>query len=455
MECTVENKKLIPLQKVVNASIIDVYGDIGRLEQRSYHWGSRGLKELYTHALPKIKHKVWITVNKNTHTGTLPLDFDLETFVGFIDSRWHKVPIRLNNKITDTKNIIDVPCEDTCPKCNQDTKICNDLVVTEEVNLITINSTTYEQIIIKKLYPNGDYYLEKTTPILDIVTNTVIYAINKEFIVNFDLKPCGCLEVDKRNTANLQKFCPDIYCNYYAPCDSICNTSFGGYKIFEESGLIQMDEGYPFEKVYIEYYGFISKIKGQYYVPQVAFETLVEWIKLRSIKDKKGTERWRILDQKEDYRVAKGNMMKVLGRVSLAHIMQAIVNLPKFDIDYNNDYSSYQGCFNQIISTTSITEACTNSGQSVNNVTQVINRSAYVFAVKVGNGIGTPVDGQSTYQNNIFKGATDVEYLFLGKQVYAKIDGDFTLDSATGTLSISPNVFIAGDSLILNYNKNP
>jgi len=461
MECTIENKKMVPLSMAVNAAMIDTYADRGRATQRFSHWASRGLKELYSHALPKIKHKVWLTVNKNTHTATLPLDFSHETFIGFIDARWHKVPLKLNNSIVDSRNIVDVECEDACPKCKQDKSICNDLVITEEKNIIVINDSTYEETIIKKLYPNGDYYLETTTPYLNIGTNNVEYAPpKKEFIVNFDLKPCGCLETTQQNTDNLIKFCPDIYCNYYAPCDSACNTSVGGYKVFTETGLIQMDHHYPYDKVYIEYDGFITKIKGQYYIPYVAFETVVEWIKLRAIKDNKNVPRWQKLDQERYYTTAKGNMMIVLRRASLAYIMQSISSLPKFDVDYNNDYWSYNQCFNSpqsqlIADSVASNSSINNSGGTViNNTTTIINRTAFVLTVKTGDGIGYPVDGQSTYQNNVLKGAMDVEYLILGNQIFTKKAGQFDIDSVTGTVDISPSKFVAPDVLILNYNKN-
>lgn len=453
MECTIENKKLIPLSRVVKSSIIDTYGDIGILEERYSHWATRELKQIYMQSLPKLTHKVLLEVNKNTHTATLPLDFDSETFIGGINEKWQKVPLRLNNNLVDSKNITDIPCEDACPKCQQDTGICNDLVVTEEINLIVINDTTYEQTIIKKLYPNGDYYLETTTPMLDIATNGVVYHTKKDFIVNFDLKPCGCLETTPANIVTLQNYCPDIYCRYYSDCGMPCNSTFGGYKIFEETGLIQFDVNFPYSKVYLEYNGFIQKIKGQYYVPEVAFETLVEGVKLRAIKNKKNVLRWQVIDQKNEYREAKGNMSKILGRASLTRISQSIMSLPKFDIDYNNYYSSYQNCFSQVTNTAAVAAACTNSGLSVTNTTTIINRTAYVLAVRTGDGVGNPVDGQSIYQNNVLKNATDIEFVFLAKQVLTKKDGDFTFDSVAGEINISPNVFVTGDSLIINYNK--
>lgn len=462
MECTVENKKKIKLDAVVNAAIIDMYEDTGRYFQRANFMAARGLKKLYNEALPKIKHKAWLPVNSNTHTATLPLDWDSETFVGFVDTRWHKVPLKLNNSITDTINIVDVPCESPCPKCNQDTSICNDLVITEEVNLIVINDTTYEQTIIKKLYPNGDYWLETTTPVLNIETNSVDspYPVTREFITNFDLKPCGCLDTTPLNTANLIAHCPDIYCNYYAPCDTQCCADYGGYKIFEESGLIQMDQRYPFDKVYVEYNGYIAKIQGSYYVPRIAFECLVEYTKFKLIQNKRNIALSEREWQKQNWIRERSNFTKVNGQISLALIMQTITMGPKFDVDFGIDW---YGCFggggfSQSVSsgTNGSNGTGGNSGNSttiINNNT-IINRTAFVLAVKATGTTGMPVPGQSTYQNNVLKGALDVEFILLAKQVLTKEDGDFSLDPATGIVDISPNQFVLNDSLIINYNKN-
>ncbi len=102
MNCEVANSKLVPLSKVVKASIVDVYGDIGKMQQTFSHWACRGLKKLSIESLPRVTNKVLLTVNGNTHTATLPLDFNEERFMGFIDDRGFKVPIKLNNNIYDT-----------------------------------------------------------------------------------------------------------------------------------------------------------------------------------------------------------------------------------------------------------------------------------------------------------------------------------------------------------------
>lgn len=450
MECTVSNNKLVTLSSAVRASIIDKYEDIGKVEQRYSHWACRELKQLYTQILPKLKYKETLTVNRNTFTATLPMGFYEETFVGGINEQWQKVPFKLNNRLVDSKNITEVPCEDACPKCQQDTSICNDLVVTEETELVVLNDNTYEKTIIKKLYPNGDYYLETTTPIIDIDDDEVTYVTKKEFITNFDLKPCGCLDTTPQNIATLQSCCPDIYCNYYAPCLSQCDTSYG-YRVFEESGLIQFDRNFPFDKVYIEYYAFIQKIRGQYYLPQVAFECVVEGIKKRAIKDKPNVPNWQIFNQKEDYKIAKRDLQKILGRVSLAQIIQSINTLPKFDFDLPDWY----GCFGGGYANT-FTEPISNSTSSttVTNATTIINRTSFVLSVKTGEGIGHPVDGAGTYQNNVLIGALDLKWIFVARQTFTLEDGDFTFNSSTGTIDISPNKFFTPDSLIVPYNKN-
>ena len=454
MECTVENKKLTPLSAVTNAAIVDMYEDTGKTFQRANFMVARGLRKLYNEVLPKVHHKVWLTVNKNTHTATLPIDYWDSTFVGFVDERWHKVPLKINTALTDSINIIDVPCEEKCDKCGQDKGICNDLVITEESNLIVINDTTYEETIIKKLYPNGDYYLEKSTPVIDINTDTVSYSVSKEFIVNFDLKPCGCLETNTLNTDNLQKFCPDIYCSYYAPCESRCNTSFGGYKIFEESGLIQFDSRYPFDKCYLEYYGYIIKKNGKYYVPSVSFETLVEWTKFKLIQNKKSVSLSEREWQKQNYIRERRNMEKVMWKISLSQIVQSLNSLPRFDFDIRSDW--YGTCFSRTAGVEAATAAAAVSTVNTEccTTTTFINKTAFTLAVKVDGNPGSPVNEASTYQNNILKGATDISYLFLAKQILTIADGDFTFNSTTGTIDISPNQFFTGDSLIINYNKN-
>lgn len=463
-DCIEQNKRQVPLIKAVKAAITDTWGNISELQQLFSHWGARELKQLQMEVLKVGKTKVLIQVNRNTMTGTLPIDFGQDLFVGYIrDGK--KISLKLSSRIADVCNIQEIPFEDTCTSCGQDKTICEDLSVTEEVTLVVINDNTYENKVIKKLYPNGDYYLETTKWYADVETGVAVQApTQKEFITNFGLQPCGCLQQTEENIQRLQTHCYDCYsCNYACHCNEKSNYE---YAIFEDTGLIQLDYDYPYDFVYLEYLGFMPKRNGQYMVPEVAFETIVEAIKLRSIKDKKGVERWRIQDKRDDYKMARKTMMRLLTSVSISQIVSAMRSIPKFNIDYND---SWYRCFdnNAFQNTASLLSGASGGSSSgggsgsggdnttiINNYpTTIINNGSYQLAVLTGSGAGHPVNGASTYQNDLLKNSSDTEFIIVAKTIYSKINGDFSINTTTGVVDISPNAFFDGDSLIIPYNK--
>jgi hypothetical protein len=457
--CTIESKKQVPLIKVVRAAITDVWGNISELQQLYSFWASRGLKKLQRETLKVGKTRVLLTVNPNTKTATLPLDFDEDFFVGIINDKGQKVALNLSSTLADNCNIDEVDFEDKCTSCNQDKTICEDLAVTEEVTLVVINGNTYEDKVIKKLYPNGDYYLETTKWYLNITSDAVESNTTKEFITNFGLKPCGCLETTVENIAKIQTTCPDVFaCHYACGCNEVLKY---GYAIFEDTGLIQFDFNFPYSKVYLEYRGFMSKKNGQYQVPEVAFETLVEWTKYKAVKDKKGVEKWRIDALLESYTSERKAMNKVRARFSIETIIAAIRRTPKLNLDYND---SWYSCFDRSALNNALSGASGGSSSSsggtgdnttiINNYpTTIINNASYQLAVKTGNGAGHPVDNTTTYQNNILKNATDLNIIFLARQTLTKDDGDFSFDAVSGTITLTSSTFFTGDSLVVPYNK--
>lgn len=461
MECSIENKRLIPIIKAVNASIIDSHEDIGKTQERRMHWAARGVKKLYAESLPRIPERVLVTVNKNFKTAPLPLGFDEEVFVGGIDSNYQRVPIGVNANLVNTTGIVFDDSVERCPSCSQDKSICNDLIVTEEVTLVVIGSGTYEETVVKKLYPNGDYYLETTTPYIDLTSGGILYKTDKKFVANFDLKPCGCLEANQRNIITMQAYCHDVYCTYFS---SNCNTGYkGGYRIFEDTGVIQFDKNFPYDRVYLEFYSFMRKKNGQYAVPQVAFETLVEWINFKAIDGLKSVSNsdrnWRF----RMYTTARSNMELILGRFSLSYIVGSIDKGPKFDNDIAQGFS---GCFYstpQCISvpnTASNLSACesvSSAGSGGTTITgstiTIVNNTTYTLSVKCDGNPGSPVDGETAYQNNVLKGAFGVEYIIVAKTIETLKDGDFTFNTTDGIIDRAPNVFVTGDTLIVHYNK--
>jgi len=335
VECKSELRNLTPLSKVVRAAIADSHEDIGKSEELYSFWAARGLRKLLRETLRFGVRRVYLYVNHNTKTANLPVDFKEETFVGVINTEGYKEALLPDGDLIDTLGTVDKGCEETnkCERCTQPKSICEDLQITESENIIKINGASYTETVVRKLYPNGDYTLETTTPVLDTQTNAVTYQTATKYITNLDLKVCGCLETTPENIEKVRCCCEDVYNTYYAGSCG-CSRQFGSYKIFEETGRIQFDPNFPFNKVYLEYVGFMPKIKGDYYVPEVAFETLVEWTKFKSIDGKSSRsvpnsdKKWRW----DMYLTARRNMDKELGRVSLSTIIEAAQRVPKFDI---------------------------------------------------------------------------------------------------------------------------
>lgn len=465
-DCSKELQRTVPLSKAVAAAIVDTHEDVGRVQQSFYHWGARGLKKLDRESLRTGLRKVVIAVNKTTRTATLPPDFGGEHFVGVIEG-CRKVPLKLNVSLADTKNVEDIPCEDKCEKCNQDKAICQDLTVTEDTVIVNVNGFASQQTIIKKLYPDGSYYLETMIPVWDVTSESVIYTTTKEFIAAIDLKPCGCIEETEENIEKIKCCNPDVYDCYFTTCDAECNGDYGGYKIFEESGLIYFDNPKNFSKIYLEYWGFMPKKNGQYHIPEVAFETLVNWIKFKWVENKRNVplvERNWVFEQ---YKRERSNMEKINGRISLAFIIQSIGLTPKFDLDFGvcdincgdvslSNFVAASSSYSASASSSSDTgTGGTGSGECCDKKLL----TPFQLAKVAGLGGDNPVIDVNYYQNDLLKDAMNLELIVVNNNNETRKALQFTFDSSTGTINrwqydgVTPNPWSTGDVLVVNFAK--
>lgn len=443
-------KKLVPLSKVTSAVMLDLYLDIGTMQQLVFYWAARELKLMQKQSIKSGTRRALITVNQNTRTASLPPDFDEETFVGFIrHNKKHSIPLRTN--LTNDNSITTIECEDTCKVCGQDATICNDMTVTETTEVVVVGDTTATKTIIKKLYPDGSYYLETTYPYWDIENSVIAYATTKEFIATIDLKDCGCINPTVENIETIQNCCYSCYCSHFAGCGDVCRDE-GGYAIFEDTGLIQFDYKFRHTQVYLEYRGFIPKLNGQLAVPEVAFEALVEATKFRVIEGKRNVTNPDKLFRLSMKNLARKNMIKVMARLSLDDIIYAVNLTPKFDWTCPawNDYCPVTTPAVTVITNSN---ACDASATTCNNTNPVLTPFQIAVKATATSIAGLPTNGSSTYQNDALIGALNLEYLFISGNVYTKQMGQFTVDTVTGTISISPNVFITDDVLIANFNK--
>lgn len=460
INCKTELKRTVPLNRVVFAAILDNREDIGKTQQLYTHWGSRGLKKLNREVLKTGFRKVILTINRSTNTATLPADFH-DIHDAFVLINNIKIPLRLRTDLGDSKNIEDIPCEDKCEKCNQDKAICEDLTITEDTVLVLVNGITAQQTIIKKLYPDGSYYLETRIPVWDISTSGIVYTTTKEFITALDLKDCGCIDETPENIAKIACCAPDVYCCHFAPCDNSCTTDYGGYRVFEESGLIQFDKIGTFTKVYLEYWGFMPKKNGQYQVPEVAFETLVEWIRFKDIDGRKVAnidKQWRW----GRYLTERRNMEKIMGRISLSQIIQAIGLIPKFDIEYYPESWCETESSTTVVAAASTDTTCESSPEPSPEPCPCPPpakiKTPFQLIVVAGIGAG-PTPGLHTYTNSVLVDALDVNLIVVNNTPETTAM-QFTFSNANPSLlsrfqgdGVTPNLWQAGDVLVINYSK--
>jgi hypothetical protein len=73
------------------------------------------------------------------------------------------------------------------------------------------------------------------------------------------------------------------------------------------------------------------------------------------------------------------------------------------------------------------------------------------MSVKVDGIDGSPVNGVNTFQSNDLIGA-EVDDILVNKFPETVIDGDFTFDATTGTITRT-NAWVTNDTAIINYIK--
>lgn len=328
-------RKFVPISKAVKQAVMDMYEDFGKVEARYNAWAIRGIKKLTNETLKSNKRYAMLNVNHNLNSAVLPPDFEEAIYVGWIDECGKKWQLTLNGSITNPKLIDEIPCDNQCDKqCDCYPKqLCCDLESTQVINRILINDTYYDETVTSTLLPSGEFYEVTTTPIAG--SEGIEYITTKKYVTSFDVEECGCIKKTKKNDSKLKVCAWDQYTCYCTPC-SYGDTDFGGYNIFPENNTIMFDGAMKFSKVYVEYRGGLPKKGNEYLIPEVTFETIINFTKFKSVENKKGVS---LADRGwhwERYMIERGNMVKILGRISLSDVIHSALLVPKFDVNQNH-----------------------------------------------------------------------------------------------------------------------
>lgn len=203
------------------------------------------------HDILKLSLQQWVRVNKSTPVYFIDLPKCCDKFinVGKIDNckrhvifnRWDGIPtLPMPDSITDCT-------------CGGGIKECIETYEETSEN-VTISAGTYKKTTKKRIYENGDVYIEVSTPV-DKVTiggsnNGYDYIIDKTYLCKLELNPCGCVTVSQQNLDIVQQCCNDTT---YSECKALCNKYF---KMPEDKGVTFNEAGYYYEdmrnkKVYL------------------------------------------------------------------------------------------------------------------------------------------------------------------------------------------------------------
>lgn len=200
--------------------------------------GSQVWKEIQ-HDILKLTIQQWVSVNKSTPVYYIDLPKCCDKFinVGKIDGC--KKHVVFNS--WDGLPTLPMPiCATECT-CGDGIKECIEQYE-ETVENITISAGTFPKTTKKRIYENGEVYIETSTP-TDKVTksgtnNGYDYIVDKTYLCKLDINPCGCVSVSQQNLEVVTQCCAE---DTISRCTSICNKYF---KQPTDKGLTYNESGY-------------------------------------------------------------------------------------------------------------------------------------------------------------------------------------------------------------------
>lgn len=418
-------KNTIPISKVTRAAAIDLGEDFLRVDATFAHWAVRGLNKISREVLRGGLKRVILPVHKNFKTISIPADFKSLAFIGVVDDCGMKHGLTPKGYIAE--NIKPEDCQDSCSSCGQDLDICEDMNVKETIEYVTFPETGDQQFEKKtsKYFESGKYFEKIIYPVWDMSEEDVVFKTSNKIITEFDTLQCGCLAKSDENISKIKEHCYGTYCKCYTPCRETSD-DIGGYRIFEDTGIIQLDKNIQFDQVYIEYFGSLPKINGEFHVPEVAFETLVAFVKYKNCEHKKSMALVERDWMKRNYKTEKDNMFIILGRIRLSDIISSVRRTPKFELN-GNAYSCDS------------TFATATSGVSSSPVVIIKNENTAVINNAGVNGIDVTMSST---------GPSYSDYRFAGKTIVSVAREGMVLNNETLSLSGTTLSFNNGDQFV-------
>lgn len=312
----------VTIDEIVKAALSDIYDDQQVHYERFEFLAIRGWRELNLFVIKSVK-KVFLTVDPTTNTVSLPPDFIRYSFIGYINHCDERVPLDFN---PDIANNLDKPSCDC--KCGCANPLCKEIKYDLAEETIIIGGNPYTKTVKRMILKNS--YIEESSIPVPVYENvggvatitSVKYETSSKELCALEVKPCGCLESTTRNVRNLTA------CGCASLC---CNAHSEEFNIFPEARIIQIHNN-TLRKIYLEYYGDLPCLDGEYLVPEIAFEAIVAWIKWMAVEDKRGISETAIRRKYDRWIAARKNLRKIKHGSTINNIINALTSLPSFAI---------------------------------------------------------------------------------------------------------------------------
>lgn len=316
---------LTEFNEVINAASIDTWDDDGVYRQKYEHWALRGFRLLNMRLLRHVERQI-IPVDPITKAAALPKNCLNWIFVGKIDSKNNRVPYGVNYNIAPPMKSIATTCTSKCSDA-----WCKDFVYELTTQQITVASVPYTKTV-KRLIDCDGWYIEETiepiavykvvdgTTVLDYVsTDPVVKRLFK-----LDTKPCGCIEKSDSNIKKLLS-CGCSFVHYEVPVNHNFKYHFN---VFPEEGIIQFDPEFAPKDFYLEFIGDLPCINGIYYIPTIALEAVVAFVKHKAVQDKKGVSDGDKVRKELEWMHQRKELRKDVMRTTIAQIVESLNVLP-------------------------------------------------------------------------------------------------------------------------------
>lgn len=179
------------------------------------------------------------------------------------DHRGQFRPMVINKNIP--VDFVDIGASPTCGcDCGCDCQYCSNITNYEVISSIVmapvpggaIQAFTATQR--KKMYKDGRYVRETTTPVQRFVNNTLQATeleTTTEFLCNLEVKECGCLADTPQNTELIFKFCDSCDVAFDCGCPVVVELPNQNYYNINQIGnRIQLPPNFTHDHVLLRYY---------------------------------------------------------------------------------------------------------------------------------------------------------------------------------------------------------